>query len=256
MQNKFTSNIIPIILVFFIVNLAILFGGLESWFGFDLSHISAFIVIFIKLFLFLFVLKLILNFFNLDEHPLLIVGIVFSILVFFSNTYFQKYQNASYQKQTIGNILEIKASELHLKETLHKTPYLKITNSGIGEIKTFKKCINSKCNEAVGVYENFCYASILNTIDSVFIVEECDNNLLQNLSEKTEFSVELLLKKSYFSNLKGLQFHIIQKRFSEYYNIQYNYFLNFIKIINGIVLLFVLIYLNSKFFSKIINFSV
>jgi hypothetical protein len=236
-----TKIMIPILLIFLIVNFAIFLGGLENWLGTDLSFWGAVLLVAVKLIIFLGLLKIILSFLDLDEHPLLIAGIVLSVLVVFSN-YFQKYQKAVYQKQTIGTFLEIPASELKSRENLEKTPYLKIINSGIEEIKKFKKCISLKCNEAVGIFEDFCYANVLNTEQPVFIVEECRNGLLEKLSGKSEFFAEILLKKSRYSKLKGLQLVPIRKSFSEYCAEKYQDFLIFIEIINGIILIFVLIF--------------
>jgi hypothetical protein len=241
-----TKIMIPILLIFLIVNFAIFLGGLENWLGMDLSFWGAVLLVAVKLIIFLGLLKIILSFLDLDEHPLLIAGIVLSVLVVFSNTYFQKYQKAVYQKQTIGTFLEIPASELKSRENLEKTPYLKIINSGIGEIKKFRKCISPKCNEAVGIFEDFCYANVLNTEQPVFIVEECRNGLLEELSGKSEFFAEILLKKSRYSELNGLQLVPIQKNFSEYCAEKYQDFLTFIKIVNGIILIFVLIFLYFK----------
>lgn len=243
------QTILQIILLFIFINLAILLGGLEGWFGWELAPLISFVLVFGKAFLLLSLGKLIMIIFKVAEAPLLIAGLVFGILIIFGNSYYGDFQKAFYQKQNIGGALEIKASELGQVKNLHRTPYLKIVSSGLGEIKTFQRNVGKPDMPNV---INYCYGEILNTKEPAFVVDYClrknrQNKLtLEEMKNEQELVAEMLSRKAYFHELKGLQFSLTQKTFGDYYQKQFRYFLNFIKIVNGIGLIFVLIFLAFK----------
>ncbi len=244
------QTILQISLFFTLINLAVLLGGLEGWFGWELEPVISFALAFGKVFAFLGVSRLAMAVLKTDSDPLLLAGTIFGILIIFGNGYYADFQKALYQKQTIGSAFEVRASELHLKKNLHKTPYLKITNSGIGEITAFEKKVGKL--EFYNILK-YCRANILNTAEPATILEDCmteqkrAESAMVSMKGQEEIIVELLPKRVYFSRIKGLQFFPTEPTFEEYYQKQLKEFLNFIKIINGIGLAFVLLYLGYRY---------
>ena len=131
-------------------------------------------------------------------------------------------------------------------KNLSQTPYLKITQSGLGELKTFKRNVGKPDMPNV---INYCYAEILNTTESAVVVNYCSSEkkkdllTLNNLQNQEEIIVELLPRRVHYSEIKGLQFTTTQKTFADYYPKQLHKFWGFIKIINIIGLIFTLIWL-------------
>jgi len=243
------SYIIPIILLFVVLNVPIIMGGIEVWFGWDFSGIVSFIIGFIKVILFLFISKALLGITRLDEHPLVLSGVVLGIIIMFLNSYYSNYQLAFYQKMKYGKAFEIEASELHLKEDLYKTPYVKITNSGIGEIKTFKEHLRPDLIN----YIEYCYTTILNTKNPTVFINSChdeSNQDIINIGDQTGKNEIIVLqlprKHNKLKFLNTQQFFVAPKTFEAYYQNQESKFFGFIKIINGIGVLFSIIFLYLK----------
>jgi hypothetical protein len=242
MSRKF----LQICLFFIFINLAILLGGLEGWFGWEFGSFIGFVLAFGKVFAFLGMMSLVMTFFKIDSSPLLLVGMVFGILIIFSNGFYADYQKAFYQKRVVGGAFEIRASELHLRKNLFKTPYLKIINSGIGEITIFEKSVGKP--EFYNIIK-YCRADILNVIEPATIFEYCmtekekSESTIASMKGQEEIIAELLPKKAYFTEVKGLQFFSTEPTFEKYYQKQLKEFLNFIKIVNGIGIIFVVVVL-------------
>jgi len=243
------NYIYPIVLLFIVLNLPIIMGGVEIWFGWDFSGIVSFIIGFVKVILFLFISKTLLGITRLDEHPLVLSGVVLGIIIMFLNSYYSNYQLAFYQKITYGKAFEIKASELHLKKDLYKTPYVKIINSGIGEIKTFKEHIRPDLIN----YIEYCYSPILNTKNPTVFINSCHDEKNQDIismaDQKGQKEITVLQlpkkhKKMQFINAQ--QFFVAPKTFEAYYQDQEFEFFNFIVTINGIGVLFSIIFLYLK----------
>jgi hypothetical protein len=241
--------IIPIILLFVVLNIPIIMGGIEVWFGWNFSGIVSFILGFIKVILFLFISKALLGITKLDEHPLVLSGVILGVIIMFLNSYYSNYQLALYQKIKYGKAFEIKASELHLKNDLYKTPYIKIINSGIGEVKTFKEQIRPDLIN----YIEYRYASILNTQNpTVFINsyhDEKDEDLI-SITDQTGkdeiIALQLPKKHNKLQFINTQQFFVAPKTFEVYYQNQESKFFSFIIIINGIGVLFSFIFLYLK----------
>jgi hypothetical protein len=236
--------ILRIGLFFFLINLAVLLGGLEGWFGWEFGAVVSFALAFGKVFTFLGVSMLVMVVLKTDSDPLLLSGIIFCILIIFGNEYYADFQKAFYQKQFVGRAFEVRASELHLKKNLYKTPYLKITNSGIGEITAFEKRVGKP--EFYNIIK-YCRANILNTVEPATILEDCmtekkrAESAMVSMKGQEEIIVELLPKRVYFSKIKGLQFSPTEPTFEKYYQKQLKDFLNFIKIINEVGIGFVIV---------------
>ncbi len=243
------QTIIQIILLFIFINFAILLGGLEGWLGWNLGQLTSFLLVFGKVFVFLGLGAVTMAVARLEEAPLLLAGLVFGILIIFGNSYYGNFQKAFYQKQNIGGALEIKASELGQSKDLYQTPYLKITQSELGKLKTFKRNVGKPDMPNV---INYCYAEILNTKQPAVIVDHCSNKKkedllsLNNLQNQKEIIVELLPKRVRYPEIKGLQFTTTQKTFADYYQKQLSKFWDFIKIINTIGLFFILIWIGWR----------
>ncbi len=237
--------IIQIILFFIFINFAILLGGLEGWFGWSLGPVISFLWIFAKVFIFLGLGAIIMEVADATENPLLVAGMVFGVLIIFGNVYYGDFQKAFYQKQNIGKVLEVEASKLGELKNIDRTPYIKITSSGLGKTKTFQRKVGK-----TDIYNevNYCYAEILNTRKPAFVVDSClgqKKNLLtlSDLQNQKEIIVEALPKRVYYSELKGLQFAPTQKTFTDYYQKQLSEFWGFVKIANIIGIVFVLLWL-------------
>jgi hypothetical protein len=245
--------ILQIILLFIFINVAVLLGGLEGWLGWGLNPLLGFGLVLVKVFLLLFLVKLLMTVLKISESFLLMGGLVLSILIIFGNSYYSDFQKAFYQKQAIGGVLEIKASELYLQKEIFKTPYLKIVDSGIGEIKILEKNLGKPDMPNV---INYCYGEILNTAEPAVIVDYClqknRNNkvILESLQNKKEIVAQVLPRRAYFPELKAQQFTLTQKTFDDYYQKQRRDFLFFIGIVNGFGLVLSLIFLSFKFLSK------
>jgi len=240
------QTILQIVLLFIFINFAILLGGLEGWLGWNLGHLTSFLWAFGKVFVFLGLGAVIMKIARLEEASLLLAGLIFGILIIFGNNYYGNFQKAFYQKQNIGGALEIKASDLGKAKDFYRTPYLKITQSGLGELKTFKRNVGKPDMPNV---INYCYAEILNTKQSAVVIDYCSNEkkksllTLNSLQRQEEIIVELLPRRVYYSEIKGLQFTTTQKTFTDYYQKQLYKFWGFVKIINLIGLVFTAIYL-------------
>jgi len=241
--------ILPILILFFIVNLAILIGGLEVWLGWNLNGFMALISFIAKFVLLVAITKGLLTITNLDDHPLVLSGLLFCGFILISNSYYENFNFALYQKLTIGGAVEVKASELHLKKNLYKTPYIKITNTGLGKIKTYKHWYKA---ETTG-YTEYCYAEILNTQKPTLIINRCyleNNNDEIGINEqkgKNEIVVLKLLKK--YNKLEFLntqQFFTAPKTFEAFYKQREKSFFRFIKIVNGIAMFFSLLFIIFK----------
>jgi len=248
MGHRFKSFITPVSLLFVTINIPVIMGGLEVWFDWNFVGIVSFIIGFLKVILFLALIKVLIFITNQNEHPLVLAGLVLGVIVMFLNSYYADYQYALYQKLKYGKAVEVKASDLHLKSDLYRTPYVKITNSGLGTKQYFKVDVS------LNMFENnihYCYAPILNTQESIIIINQCGDekdktiNSLQFLAGKSEIIAELLPKKSRFTKFKALQFYATQKTFENYYKKKIKSFWYFIYAINaiGVLLLFVFIYI-------------
>ena len=245
MENKFALYLIPISLLFIAINAPIILGAFELWFNWNFTGIISFIVAFLKVLLFLAFIKTIMAVAKQDNHPLVLAGVILGVIIMFLNSYYANYQYALYQKIMYGKAVEVKASDLYLKKDLYKTPYVKITNSGIGTKKFFE------INISLNMFENnirYCYASILNTKEPTVVLNQCGDEKdrtiisLQSLANKSEIVVEMLPKKSRFKKFNGGQFYVTQKSFEDYYKKKRHSFLNFVYIINAIGVFFSLVF--------------
>ena len=240
----------PVIIFFFIVNLSIFIGGLEVWFGWNFTGIIAFFIAIAKFIFLVVITKGLLVVSKLDDHPLVLTGLVFSVFVVFSNSYYEKYQFALYQKITHGEAARINASKLHLHKDLYKTPYVEILNSDLSEIKTFKEHLRPELTS----YIEYCYVSILNTQEPCVIINQCQDEGLKDiisieaLKAKKEI-VALLLPKKYnkLQFINTLQFSVAPKTFESYYLKQEKDFFRFLKIIYSIAVAFSLIFIIFKY---------
>ena len=247
--KQIKEYIIPILILFFIANLSILIGGLEIWFGWNFIAIIA---LFIATAKFVFIVAItagLLEISNLNDHPLVLTGLVFSAIVVFSNSYYENYQFALYQKVKYGGAVTINASELHLHNKLYKTPYIKISNSGLSEIKTFKEYLRPELT----TYNEYCYADIINTQEPTLIINQCRHESLKDIisiqdQKANNEIIALALPKKYnklhFINTQ--QFFVAPKTFEDFYLKQEKAFFRFVKIINSIGVAFSLIFIVFK----------
>ena len=248
-MKKLMSYIIPIIILFFIANLAIILGGLEIWLDWNFIGIVAFIIAIAKFVFLVAITKGLLTITNLDDHPLVFTVPVFGIFVVLSTSYFEGYSYALHQKNKIGGAFAVKASELHLKKDLIKTPYVKIINSGLGEIKTFKEYLRPELTN----YVEYCYAEILNTKKPTFIINLCRDeenkdeiSINSQKGEKEIVALKLPKKYNKLQLLNTQQFFVAPKSFEAYYLAQEKIFFRFVKIANGIALAFSFIFIIFK----------
>jgi len=247
--KQLMSYITPIILLFIILNLPIFMGGIEVWFGWNFIGIINFVIAFIKVILFLVISKALLEITGQNDHPLVLAGIVLGIIVMFLNSYYTNYQLAFYQKITYGKAFEIDASELHLKKDLHKTPYVKIRNTNLDKIKFYKKYLRPDLIN----YITYCYADILNTKKSTVIINQCsDENRRDFISIKEQYGkseitvLKLPKKHDKLQLINSQQFFTAPKTFEAYYQSRETKFISFIKVTNGIGILFSFIFLYFK----------
>jgi hypothetical protein len=224
-------------------------GGIEVWLGWDFIGIVSFIIAFVKVILLLFISAILLGITNRDEHPLVLLGVVFGIIIMFLNSYYTNYQLALYQKIKYGEVVQINASELHQIKNLYRTPYVKILNSGLGEIKTFKEHLRPDLIN----YIEYCYADILNTQKPTVIINSChdesDKDIIsiKDQVEKNEIvAIQLPKKHNKLQLLNTQQFFVAHKTFEAYYQEQEAEFFGFIKIINGIALVLSLVFVLFK----------
>lgn len=248
-MKQLMSYIIPIIILFFIANLAILIGGLEVWFGWNFIGVVALFMGIAKFIFLVAVTAGLLHITNFDDHPLVLTGLVFSIFVVFSNSYYENFQLALYQKMMYGEAVKINASELHLHNKLYKTPYIKIRNSGLGEIKTYKEHLRPELT----TYVEYCYADILNTQKPTLIINQCRHEGLKDIinskdQKAKEEIVALALPKKYnkLQFINTQQFFVAPKTFEAYYVKQEKAFFRFLIIVNGVALAFSLIFIIFK----------
>ena len=245
------SYIKPILILFFIVNLSIILGGLEGWLGWNFIGILAFVIAFAKFVFLVAVTKGVLLIAGIDNNPLVLTGLIFSVFVVMGNSYYENFQYAFHQKMTIGGALEIKASELHFKNDLFKTPYVKIGNSGLSEVQYFEKNSGKTPPHENNIKYN--YARILNTKEPTFIInyyhneDRLDIKTITKQLSKNEITARVLPKKTYFSALEGLQLFVTKKTFDEYYQKCFVTFINFIAIVNGVALVFSLLFVFVKY---------
>lgn len=249
-MKNLMSYIIPILILFFIANLAIIIGGLEVWFDWNFIGIGAFFVGLAKFIFLIVITKGLLIITKLDDHPLVLAGLVFSIFIVFSNLYYANYNYALYQKLKIGGAVEVKASELHLKKDLYKTPYIKILNTELGKIKPFKEYKKPDYN---AIYVEYCYAEILNTKKTTLIINQCSHEGKTNkigINEQKEKNEIVVLKLPEKHNklqfLNTQQFFVAPTSFEIFYKQQEKSFFKFITIVNGIALVFSLIFIVFK----------
>ena len=242
------SYVLPILILFFIANLSIFINGIDVWFGWNFTGIGVFFVILAK---FVFIVAItvgLLAITHLEEHPLVLAGLVFSIFAI-ANSSYQNYLFAWNQNSKHGEAVKIKASELHLHPNLYETPYVKIVNSGLGKIKTFKK----KLKPDYINYVEYDYAELLNTEKPAIIINRSYKDdypdVISMIDQKEKNEIVAIALPKRYDNLRFLntmQFSLAPKTFEAFYLEQKKAFFRFVRIVNSIGVAFSMFFIIFK----------
>jgi len=240
--------ILPVLVLFLVVNISIVIASFEGWFQFECNKFILFLLFFVKVVVLCGITVLLLVLFNLDEHPLVLAGLIMSIMtVFLSNVHITDFQRAYFQKQTVGGAVEITNTSLIDMNTLRKTPYLHFKESSIGKIASVSlhTGFSNDGSRRESLYTLYCYAQVSHPRQQIYLYEKCDQGKgkytgLKELTGKTEVYGELLSRRSPVNPRDNvIQLGVTEKSFEEYYMVMARGLKKMLYIVNGIALLFV-----------------
>ncbi len=244
--------ILPVIILFSVVNISIVIASFEGWFPYDFNKVVLFALFFVKIAVLAGITKLLLALFDLGDHPLVLAGLVMSIIaVLLSGTAITDFQRAYFQKQSIGGAVEISNSSTIEIDKLLKTPYLQVINSGIGAIRTVRIQTGTANNGTSRdpVYTTYCYTRLKNVPREIRLYEKCDGKnehavKLKALAGKAIISGQLLDKRNRVEQKDHIvQLDVAEETFQEYFQAMTNGFKTLLIVVNAIALVFASVFL-------------